>query len=135
MLHRSNPADKHMGYVYLNYAGSKPQLSGDVIERVYNGKTSKLEEPDIKEKADSMCVIKRAWDQQDKDDMSISYVGDKISASYDIYDENFNLVSENSDTLKIPGNKMPRYYVGFDVKWGEEDENVTVRYYFAVEFS
>lgn len=135
MLHRKNPVDEHIGYVYLNYAENKQSLKGYVVERMRSGKSQHYDEPDIKSYADNMCIISRKWDQENKDDMSISYIGDKISASYSTYDADFNPISEDIDMLKIPGDDMSKYYVSFDVKWGNEDENVTVRYYFSVEFN
>ncbi len=135
MLNRDNPTDKYIGNVYVKYAENKAELSGDVLKRVYNDKTYDYDEPDIKENAESMCIISRQLDQPDENsEMSRAFVGDKMSASYDVYDENFDVISENDNALKIQGKEDTVYYVSLDVKWGKEKENVLVRYFFAVKF-
>lgn len=131
-LTRKDPVEKNMGYVYLSEGDKATSLKGHKVSIYYYGKTKKYDYPDIK--SEIYNIYKANVSQENSDKISLSYskayYGD---VTFNLYDSDLNLISENETTLNIPGISGEIYYISVSVLWGAEKENINMIYYFSVQ--
>lgn len=132
ILTRKDPVEKNIGYVCLTEADKATVLKGHKTALYYHGKTNEYDYPEIQSEKDN--IYQANVSQENSDKMSISYskqiYGD---ASFNLYDSDLNLISENETTLNIPGVSGEVYYVSVSVFWGSENENINMIYYFSIQ--
>ncbi len=135
MLTRTNPLDKQIGRVIITNGINRMQIDG--YKYSYNNK-------DNSDKIETFIPITDADDIPEIDyfpdsenNISISYNKESYTGdlSYTVYDSDFNIIIADQPSLTMPGENGKKYFVEIGVNWGEEDKNVTVKYYFSINIA
>ncbi len=133
-LTRKDPVVKrNVGYVYVFNGPDETALKGYKTASYAAGKEKVYEHPDIRDVEDELYNLDTSPESGNKLNIAYSsneYVDDIL---YDIYDSEFNLISDDVPELSIHSTKKSKYYIASTVKWGTEKENVTMVYYFTIE--
>lgn len=131
MLTRGNPLDKAIGKVIITNGIERMEVKG--YKYSYNNKN----ESDILENfipiTDAQNIPEIDYYPDSENNIAVSY-SDKYTGnlSYTVYDSDFNIMIENQPNLTMPGESGKKYYIEIGVNWGEDEKNITVKYYFAI---
>lgn len=131
MLTRGNPLDKKIGTVVITNGTERMEVSGYKVSYNSNGKTRKVENPDLSTVTDIPSIDYKIGQEGSGISVSYSdsYTGDLL---YSVYDEKMNLITNKQTALRISGKQGERYYTEILVNWGNKKENVTVKYFFII---
>lgn len=130
-LTRKDPIEKNIGYVYLRNGDDVQSLNGYKAETLYKGKSKKYDYPALQSKSDEIPVI--VVTEENSGNISVSYSDDNYKTAYNLYNSEFNPISENSERLELPSETGELYYIEASVVWGSDKENVTMKYYFSIK--
>jgi hypothetical protein len=130
-LKRNNPLDKAIGDVVVTCGDTELEVDGYKVCYNNGGEITEVDNPELSEINDLGSII---YDKNSGEEgLSVSYSkmhdGDIL---YTVYDNDFKPVLEDATSLTLPGEDKSNYYVEITVKWGNDQKNVTVKYYFNV---
>lgn len=132
MLTRGNPLDKVIGRVIITNGVERMEIDGNKYSyNNGNGDIDKIENFISIKKAENIPEID--YNSENGDNIAVSY-SESYSGdlSYTVYDRDFNVLIENQPELTISGENGNKYYVEIGVNWGDNEKNITVKYYFAI---
>lgn len=132
VLTRKDPVEKNIGIVYLSDGENEIALKGYKVSVNRNGKSTEYDYPGISEKSESLYNISTSAENNSEMKLSFhkDFCGDIL---YDLYDVGFNEIYQKQNTLNVPAESGGVYYAAVNVKWGTENENVSMIYYFSIK--
>ena len=133
IMTRGDPADSAIGDVVVTNGYDRIAL--DCHKYSYNDKNGSR-------KIDSFLSVDKAYNiptlvygpNDSGCDIAVSYSESyNGELGYTVYDESYNVMIEQQPSLKIPVETGKKYFVEITVNWGEDDDNVTCKYYFGLD--
>ena len=132
MLTRGNPLDESIGYVGVSNGSRIISVDGYKYSYNFDDEQSKLDSFVTIENAEVIPEIDYLINDEHCN-LSVSFTDESTGKpSYAVYNESFECIIESQPDLEMPAELDKKYYIEVSVDWGDKDNNVTVKYYFAV---
>lgn len=131
-LTRGNPVDKEIGTVVISNGSDKLKIEGHKFCYNSDDKKREIECPEISELTEIQYIEYDA--DGEETGLSVSF-SDKYTGNvlYNVYDEKLELIEEKQESLEISGDAGTAFYIEMFVNWGDDNENVTVKYYYKIK--
>ncbi len=132
VLTRGDAADKLIGTVFVVTDNESSEVEGYKIKKQYEDNIAVYDAISIDEIKQECKVFTQSNDENIAVSFTGRYIGDVLYSVYNFSDN--TPVYENRNSLTVPVGEGDGYLVKVELTWGKSKNNVTVDYYFNIEF-